>query len=188
MRKPLPAPVPQTRLGRIAQISLAAGEFAIGTAAEGLRRFARGEAGGLGSALFSAPNARRLAARLARLRGAAMKIGQLVSLQGEDILPPEFAQALAVLRAQATPIPTEQLRRVLGREYGKGWERRFSTFDYDPIAAASIGQVHRATTPDGRDLALKIQYPGVVARCTCPIEARSEEHTSELQSHHDLVC
>ena len=72
MRKPLPTPVPQTRLGRIAQISLAAGEFAVGTAAEGLRRLARGDAGGLGSALFSAPNARRLAARLASLRGAEM--------------------------------------------------------------------------------------------------------------------
>ena len=161
MRKPPAAPIPQTRLGRIARIGLAAGELAVGTAAEGLRRFARGEVGGLGSALLSAPNARRLAARLARLRGAAMKIGQLVSLQGEDILPPEFAQALAVLRAQATPMPTQQLRRVLGREYGKGWEQRFATFDYEPIAAASIGQVHRATTPDGRDLALKIQYPGV---------------------------
>ena len=161
MRKPSPAPIPQTRLGRIARLGLAAGELAVGAAAEGLRRFARGEASDLGSALFSAPNARRLAARLARLRGAAMKIGQLVSLQGEDVLPPEFAQALAVLRAQATPMPSQQLRRVLGREYGKGWERRFSTFDYEPVAAASIGQVHRATTPDGRDLALKIQYPGV---------------------------
>ena len=142
----------------------------MGAAAEGLRRFARGEASDFGSALFSAPNARRLAARLARLRGAAMKLGQLVSLQGEDILPPEFAQALAVLRAQATPMPTEQLRRVLGREYGKGWERRFSTFDYDPIAAASIGQVHRATTPDGRDLALKIQYPGVARSITSDVD------------------
>jgi len=142
----------------------------VGAAAEGLRRFARGEASDFGSALFSAPNARRLAARLARLRGAAMKLGQLVSLQGEDILPPEFAQALAVLRAQATPMPTEQLRRVLGREYGKGWERRFSTFDYDPIAAASIGQVHRATTPDGRDLALKIQYPGVARSITSDVD------------------
>src|SRR5438552_3775740 len=169
-RRPSPAPIPQTRLGRIAQIGLAAGGLAVGAAAEGLRRFARGEAGGLGSALFSAPNARRLAARLARLRGAAMKLGQLVSLQGEDILPPEFAQALAVLRAQATPMPTEQLRRVLGREYGKGWERRFSTFDYDPIAAASIGQVHRATTPDGRDLALKIQYPGVARSITSDVD------------------
>ena len=161
MRKQSPAPVPRTRLGRIARIGLAAGELAVGTAAEGLRRFTRGDPGSLGSALLSAPNARRLAARLARLRGAAMKIGQLVSLQGEDLLPPEFAQALAALRAQATPMPPRQLRRVLGQEYGKGWEERFSAFDYEPIAAASIGQVHRATTPDGRVLALKIQYPGV---------------------------
>jgi predicted unusual protein kinase regulating ubiquinone biosynthesis (AarF/ABC1/UbiB family) len=161
MRKPTSAPVPQTRFGRIARIGLAAGELAVGAAAEGLRRFARGDAGNLGSALLTGPNARRLAARLARLRGAAMKIGQIVSLQGEDVLPPEFAQALAVLRAQATPMPVQQLRRVLGREYGKGWELRFSRFDYEPVAAASIGQVHRAITPDGRELALKIQYPGV---------------------------
>jgi predicted unusual protein kinase regulating ubiquinone biosynthesis (AarF/ABC1/UbiB family) len=50
---------------------------------------------------------------------------------------------------------------VLGQEYGKGWEEQFSAFAYDPVAAASIGQVHRATTPDGPVLALKIQYPGV---------------------------
>ena len=170
MRKPTSAPVPQSRLGRFARIGVAAGELAVGAAAEGLRRFARGEAGDLGSALFSASNARRLAARLARLRGAAMKIGQLVSLQGEDVLPPEFAQALAVLRAQATPMPTEQLRRVLGREYGKGWERRFTRFDYEPVAAASIGQVHRATTAEGRDLALKIQYPGVARSIASDID------------------
>jgi predicted unusual protein kinase regulating ubiquinone biosynthesis (AarF/ABC1/UbiB family) len=99
-----------------------------------------------------------------------MKIGQLVSLQGEDVLPSEFAQALAVLRAQATPMPLQQLRGVLGREYGKGWERKFSAFDYEPVAAASIGQVHRATTPDGRDLALKIQYPGVARSITSDID------------------
>ena len=90
-----------------------------------------------------------------------MKIGQLVSLQGEDVLPPEFAQALAMLRSQAAPMPPEQVRRVLGREYGKGWEERFSRFDWEPIAAASIGQVHRAVAANGRELALKIQYPGV---------------------------
>jgi predicted unusual protein kinase regulating ubiquinone biosynthesis (AarF/ABC1/UbiB family) len=170
MRRLSPAPVPQTRLGRIARIGLAAGELAVGAAAEGLRRFALGEPADLGSALLSGPNARRLATRLARLRGAAMKIGQLVSLQGQDILPPEFAQAFAVLRVQATPMPAQQLRGVLGREYGKGWERRFATFDYEPIAAASIGQVHRATTPDGRDLALKIQYPGVARSISSDID------------------
>jgi predicted unusual protein kinase regulating ubiquinone biosynthesis (AarF/ABC1/UbiB family) len=160
-RKPPPAPIPQSRLERLARIGVAAGELAFGAAAEGIRRLARGEAAQFGTALLTAPNAKRLAARLARLRGAAMKIGQLVSLQGDDVLPPEFAQALAVLRSQAVPMPPEQVRRVLGREYGKGWEKRFARFDWEPIAAASIGQVHRATAANGRDLALKIQYPGV---------------------------
>jgi predicted unusual protein kinase regulating ubiquinone biosynthesis (AarF/ABC1/UbiB family) len=170
MRKPSPAAVPQTRLGRIARIGLAAGELAAGAAVEGLRRLARGEASDLGSAFLSGANARRLAVRLGRLRGAAMKLGQLVSLQSEDVLPPEFAQALAVLRAQAAPMPLQQLRGVLGRELGKGWERRFAQFDEEPIAAASIGQVHRARTPDGRDLALKIQYPGVGRSIASDIE------------------
>jgi len=159
-----PARVPQTRLGRLASVALAAGGLALGGAAEGVRRLLAGEASAdskAASAFLSADNARRLAARLARLRGGAMKLGQMMSLQGIDLLPPEFVQALAVLRAQAAPMPVAQLRRVLGREYGKGWEHRFAQFDYEPIAAASIGQVHRARTPDGRELALKIQYPGV---------------------------
>ncbi|HXZ47584.1 MAG TPA: AarF/ABC1/UbiB kinase family protein [Usitatibacter sp.] len=161
MPKPPAAPVPQTRLGRLARIGVAAGELAMGAAAEGLRRMARGQAPDFGSALLSGASARRLAARLARLRGAAMKLGQILSLQGDELLPPEFAQALAILRSQAAPMPQEQLRRVLAREYGKGWEKRFARFDWEPIAAASIGQVHRATARGGRDLALKIQYPGV---------------------------
>lgn len=160
-----PARVPQSRIGRLASVALAAGELALGGLAEGVRRLV---AEGTGrdrrenvSAFLSADNARRLAARLARLRGGAMKLGQMISLQGADLLPPEFAQALAILRSQAAPMPLAQLRRVLGREYGKGWQRRFERFDEEPIAAASIGQVHRARTADGRDLALKIQYPGV---------------------------
>src|SRR5512134_44180 len=161
MAKPRPAPVPQTRLGRLARIGWAAGELAAGAAAEGIKRLASGQAPDFAGALMSGASAQRLAARLARLRGAAMKLGQLVSLHGDDVLPPEFAQALAVLRAQAAPMPAEQVRRVLGREYGKGWEKRFRHFDWEPVAAASIGQVHRATALDGRLLSLKIQYPGV---------------------------
>ncbi|HTT13365.1 MAG TPA: AarF/ABC1/UbiB kinase family protein [Burkholderiaceae bacterium] len=152
--------MPQTRVGRLASLALGVAELAIGGMAEGVRRLTSGQDEST-SALLSAANARRLAARLARLRGGAMKLGQMLSLQGTDLLPPEFAQALAILRAQAAPMPVEQLRRVLGREYGKGWQARFEEFDFEPVAAASIGQVHRARAADGRSLALKIQYPGV---------------------------
>jgi predicted unusual protein kinase regulating ubiquinone biosynthesis (AarF/ABC1/UbiB family) len=156
-----PASVPQTRLGRLARVGLAAAELAVGGAVDGLRQLARAGPRSADRGLLSARNAQRLAARLARLRGAAMKLGQIASLQGDDVLPPEFAQALAVLRTEAAPMPVAQLRGVLGRELGKGWEARFAQFPFEPVAAASIGQVHRVRTRDGRDLALKIQYPGV---------------------------
>jgi predicted unusual protein kinase regulating ubiquinone biosynthesis (AarF/ABC1/UbiB family) len=67
-------------------------------------------------------------------------------------------------------MPHSQLRRVMGREFGKGWEDRFEKFDFEPIAAASIGQVHRVTARDGRDLALKIQYPGVARSIDSDVE------------------
>ena len=150
--------VPQSRLGRLARLGLAAGELAVGGALQGLRRI-----GGVdtSNARFSVATARRLADRLAHLRGAAMKLGQLISLESEGLLPPELAEALESLRSQAAAMPPEQLHRVLGHAYGSGWERRFEVFDEAPMAAASIGQVHRATTRDGRDIALKVQYPGV---------------------------
>jgi len=157
--------VPAGRLERLARFGLLAGELAAGSLVEGARRAfgaaAGADAGGVAAALLSVPNAERLAKRLSQLRGAAMKLGQLLSLESADILPPELAEALAVLRSTADTMPASQLRRVLGREYGKGWEARFAAFDFEPVAAASIGQVHRVRAADGRDLALKIQYPGI---------------------------
>jgi predicted unusual protein kinase regulating ubiquinone biosynthesis (AarF/ABC1/UbiB family) len=157
-RKATASRVPQSRLGRLARLGLAAGELAVGGAVQGLRRLGKADASG---ARFSVATARRLAERLANLRGAAMKLGQLISLEGEGLLPPELAAALQSLRSQAAPMPPDQLHRVLGRAYGSGWQRRFAEFNETPMAAASIGQVHRARTRDGRDLALKVQYPGV---------------------------
>ena len=153
--------VPTTRLGRLARLGFTAGELAVGGMVEGVRRLTGVTPEDAVNVFLTAANARKLAKRLAGMRGAAMKMGQVLSMEGADILPREFADALAILRDSANTMPHSQIRRVMGREYGKGWESRFEHFDFEPIAAASIGQVHRAVANDGRDLALKIQYPGV---------------------------
>ena len=153
--------VPSGRVERLARFGWMAGELAAGSLAEGARRALRGGAGEAASAILSGANAKKLARRLSSMRGAAMKLGQLLSLETDDILPAEFVEALAVLRDAADTMPETQVRRALGRAYGKGWEERFRRFDMDPIASASIGQVHEAVAVDGRELALKIQYPGV---------------------------
>lgn len=153
--------VPSTRIGRFVRMSLMAGEIAFGGAVEGAKQLAAGRRLDSAAALLSPANAEVLARRLATLRGAAMKLGQMLSLQGDEILPPQFSQALAILRSQGYAMPAAQLHRVLGRELGAGWQTRFASFDDEPLAAASIGQVHHAIARDGRDLVLKIQYPGV---------------------------
>ena len=142
-------------------MGLTAGTMAVGGLTEGLRRATGGASDKATSALLSGANATRLAKRLAHMRGAAMKLGQLLSMESSHVLPPEFAEALSVLRASADVMPQTQVKRLLGREYGKGWEARFEHLDFEPAASASIGQVHRARTAKGQDIALKIQYPGV---------------------------
>ncbi len=152
--------VPAGKLERLVRFGWLAGEVAIGGLAESARRLAGGVSDPT-SVLLTAANAERLAKRLSTMRGAAMKLGQLLSMEGEDLLPPQFAAAISVLRSEGSGMPVTQLRRVLGHAWGRGWESRFREFDIEPMAAASIGQVHRAVTPDGRELAVKVQYPGV---------------------------
>jgi len=153
--------VPAGRVERLARLGFMAGEFAVGGLADGARRLVGSLPVDPSGIFLSGARAERLARRLSHMRGAAMKLGQLLSLEGDDLLPPEFSEALSVLRATADTMPVSQLRRALGRAYGSGWEQRFREFEFDPIAAASIGQVHAAVALDGRRLALKIQYPGV---------------------------
>ena len=99
-KTPPPSRVPRSRLGRLARLGLAAGELAVGGAVQGLRRLSQGAE----APRFSANTARRLADRLAHLRGAAMKLGQLISLESEGLLTPELALALQTLRSQAAPV------------------------------------------------------------------------------------
>lgn len=162
--------VPSARLLRLASFGQLAGGIAGGMMAEGVRRLARGERPQMSDLLLTPGNARRLTDQLSRLRGAAMKLGQMISLDAGDLLPAELTTILARLRDAAHCMPPAQLSQVLQAEWGKDWRRRFARFEATPIAAASIGQVHRATLPDGRVLAIKVQYPGVAASIDADVD------------------
>ncbi|MFL5885925.1 MAG: ABC1 kinase family protein [Thermoleophilaceae bacterium] len=109
--------------------------------------------------------AEKMVDALGQLKGAAMKIGQLASFIDTEFLPPEYRQLyqdkLADLRTSAPPMPWKKVKDVLEEEWDDPVEELFDDFEHDAAAAASIGQVHRATLPDGRRVAVKIQYPGV---------------------------
>jgi predicted unusual protein kinase regulating ubiquinone biosynthesis (AarF/ABC1/UbiB family) len=141
------------------------GGLAVGLAggmlAEGARRLATGQMPAARDLLLTPDNAARLADKLSRMRGAAMKVGQLLSMEAGELLPAEFTAVLARLREDAHFMPIGQVADVLEGEWGPGWETRFERFSFTPLAAASIGQVHEARLKDGRRLAIKIQYPGV---------------------------
>ncbi|MBR2657245.1 MAG: AarF/ABC1/UbiB kinase family protein [Loktanella sp.] len=141
---------------------IAAG-IAGGVAAGGLRQLATGRRPDMAHLLLTPSNALRLTDGLSHMRGAALKMGQMLSMDTGIVLSPELTAILARLRDDAKHMPPKQLQTALNAQWGEGWRKRFVSFDVRPFAAASIGQVHRATTLDGRDLAIKVQYPGVRA-------------------------
>ena len=157
----LTAAVPDGRWSRLARLGSLAGGVAGNMLAEGAKQFAQGKRPKINDLLLTPANARRVTGQLAQLRGAAMKVGQLLSMDAGELLPPELAEILSRLRADAIPMPMSQVVAVLNANWGEGWDRHFQQFSFTPMAAASIGQVHFGQRKDGRHLAIKIQYPGV---------------------------
>lgn len=148
-----------SRTARLAGLPLAAaGRFTLGWG----QRLAGRDAGEVTAALQQR-TAEQLFEVLGTLKGGAMKFGQALSVF-EAAIPEELAapyrEALTKLQNAAPPMPTATAHRMLATQLGTGWRDRFAEFDDDSAAAASIGQVHRATWRDGRPVAVKIQYPG----------------------------
>lgn len=128
------ATVPEGRAQRLLHFGRAVGEMAAGAVAQGVVQLAQGQRPDVGQLLFSPGNAQRLAERLSRMRGAVMKVGQLMSMDGQGVLPPQFAELLGGLRDQAHTMPATQFAEVLEREYGPLWHQRFRRLSYEPVS------------------------------------------------------
>jgi predicted unusual protein kinase regulating ubiquinone biosynthesis (AarF/ABC1/UbiB family) len=153
--------IPTSRAGRFARMARMAGGVAGGMLAEGSRQLRAGKRPKARDMLLTPGNARRVAEQLSTMRGAAMKVGQILSMDTGEFLPRELTDILARLRDDARHMPAEQLHAVMREAYGPDWETLFYGFETKPLAAASIGQVHKTISPDGREIVLKVQYPGV---------------------------
>ncbi|MGY1721977.1 ABC1 kinase family protein [Blastococcus sp. SYSU DS0533] len=147
------------RTARLASLPLGAA----GRATLGIGKRLSGRPAEAVNAELQQRTAEQLFAVLGQLKGGAMKLGQTLSVF-EAAVPEELAapyrEALTKLQEEAPPMPVRTVHAVLAQQLGGTWRQRFAEFDDAPAAAASIGQVHRATWRDGRDVAVKIQYPG----------------------------
>lgn len=160
--------VPSTRIGRaVGFASLGVGLIAgtmVETASRVVSTVTFSNETNSGSIVTNDANADRIAKTLCRMRGAALKLGQMLSIQDETILPESMSRALEKVRQGADAMPTHQLNTQLEVELGKEWRDKFDSFEDLPFAAASIGQVHRASIEQNgekKDVVVKVQYPGV---------------------------
>ncbi|RPE32736.1 ABC1 kinase family protein [Kitasatospora cineracea] len=154
--------MPRKAVSRTARLAALPLSFA-GRATLGLGKRLGGRPAEEVAAELQAQTAEQLFATLGKLKGGAMKFGQAMSVF-ESALPEDVAgpyrAALTKLQESAPAMPTRTVHAVLSADLGEGWAENFRSFSDQPSAAASIGQVHRAAWKDGRDVAVKIQYPG----------------------------
>ncbi|XP_047450882.1 atypical kinase COQ8B, mitochondrial [Mugil cephalus] len=158
--------VPATRISRLVNFGGLAVGLGIGAIAEVAKQSMGGKQKGDMSALLDSPllseaNAERIVNTLCKVRGAALKIGQMLSIQDNTFINPQLQKIFERVRQSADFMPIWQMNKVLEEELGSGWREKLSSYEDKPFAAASIGQVHHGVLKDGREIAMKIQYPGV---------------------------
>ncbi|XP_017290864.1 atypical kinase COQ8B, mitochondrial [Kryptolebias marmoratus] len=158
--------VPATRISRLVNFGGLAVGLGIGAIAEVAKQSLGGKQKGDTTALLDSPflseaNAERIVSTLCKVRGAALKIGQMLSIQDNAFINPQLQRIFERVRQSADFMPTWQMVKVLQEDLGPDWREKLSSFEDKPFAAASIGQVHHGVLKDGREIAMKIQYPGV---------------------------
>lgn len=156
------AKIPSTKLQRLFHYGHLAANIGLNTASDGIRAYASGEKANLRELALSSKNVSILGDKLRKMRGAALKVGQMMSIQDESFLPREISDLLKNVQNQGYFMPPTQLDRLMKINLGEDWkEAHFQSFNEVPIASASISQVHEAVLKNGQRVAVKIQYPGV---------------------------
>ncbi|KAL6470874.1 hypothetical protein MHYP_G00195240 [Metynnis hypsauchen] len=153
--------VPATQMSRLVNFGGLAVGLGLGAIAEVAKQSfggKRSDAGSvLDSPLLSEANAERIVDTLCKVRGAALKLGQMLSIQDNSFISPQLQKIFERVRQSADFMPAWQMNKVLDEELGCSWREKLLSFQDKPFAAASIGQVHHAVLPDGREVAMKIQ-------------------------------
>ncbi|KAL9692339.1 hypothetical protein quinque_015768 [Culex quinquefasciatus] len=168
--------VPFSRVAHLASFGNLFAGLGLGTINE-LAKGALGLGGTLDpkQALFSPANAERIVDTLCKVRGAALKIGQIPSIQDSNVVSPQLIKALERVR---------QIEKQLVQEFGPDWRKKLATFDMTPFAAASIGQVHLGVLHDGTEVAIKIQYPGRILELSRKMGFLTGYETTAMENAH----